>query len=139
MAMFLKTFIAVMLGGVLTFYINHDLKKGAVFASAIVAVCFGLFLPLLFGDLGSSMVTPIAVGSYAGMSGKGKNRVGNYVEMIIVAIFASILFIFASDAFVGVGGKLGTIACFSVIALCGMKRFFRMVLGEEEKEAEDLN
>ena len=46
----LKIFIMIASGGVLTFYLNHNIGKGPVFASAIVAFFSGIIFPYLFED-----------------------------------------------------------------------------------------
>lgn len=123
--MVIKIFMAVVLGGVSSFYINHNLKKGPVFASAIVALFGGIVFPFLFKDSGLTLAAAITAGSYAGMS--GKERIESYKEMVIASIFLSILFIISNDAFIGIGGKLGTIACISVMSLYGIKAFCKRI------------
>lgn len=135
--MILGISIMIASGGVLTFYLNHKLGKGPVFASAIVAFFSGIIFPYLFGDWGLTMAAAITAGSYAGMS--GKDRIQNYVDMLVVSVFLSILYIISKDVFVGIGGKLGTIACISVISVYGMKVFPEMIVNKGDNKLRDLN
>ena len=83
------------------------------------------------------MAAAITAGSYAGMS--GKDRIQNYVEMLVVSVFLSILYIISKDVFVGIGGKLGTIACISVMSVYGMKVFPEMIINRGKSKFRDLN
>ncbi|WP_350343326.1 hypothetical protein PRVXT_002621 [Proteinivorax tanatarense] len=126
--MIIQVFALTILGGLLTFYINHNLEKGPVFASAVLALLSGITFPAIFGaDTGMTLATAVTAASYAGMS--GKNRVRNFKEMTVALIFLSIIFVVSINAFAGIGGKLGTIACISVLSLYGAKAVYRQISG----------
>lgn len=135
--MVFKIFVMVILGGVSTFYINHKLKKGPVFASAIVTFFSGIVLPFLFKDSGLTMAAATAAGSYIGMS--GKEQIQNSMEIIVASIFLSTLFVISNDVFIGIGGKLGTMACISVMALYGIKTLSSNIMFKGNGKPKDLD
>ena len=107
------------IAGVLTYYINHYLNKGPVFASALVATTAGLVLPQLF-DSGTTLAVVATCASYAGMS--AKTTITNFIEMGLGSILCGFVFIVSQNALVGHGGRLGTIAAISVITIWGIKQ-----------------
>jgi len=109
------------ISGVVTYYINHLLNKGPVFASAIVAVTAGLILPKLFSN-GYTLALVATCASYAGMS--AKTRVASFKEMAFSCILLALIFMGSSNALVGYGGRLGTIAAISVITVWGLKNIY---------------
>lgn len=104
----------------ITYYISIELKKGAVFASAIVTLTAGLLLPRMFME-GSILAAVATCSSYAGMVSKDKFKSSK--DMIYVGFICSLIFIVTIDAYVGVGGRLGTIAAISGFSFLGMKGY----------------
>lgn len=104
----------------ITYYISIELKKGAVFASAIVTLTAGLLLPRIFVD-GAILAAVAACSSYAGMVSKDKFKSSK--DMIFVGLICSLIFIVTLDAYVGVGGRLGTIAAIAGFSFLGMKGY----------------
>lgn len=120
------TIIAISLvSGLLTYYINHYLNRGPVFASALVAITAGLLLPQIFEN-GSTLAVMATCASYAGMS--AKIRMANFLEMGLGSILCGFVFIVSQNALVGYGGRLGTIAAISVITIWGTKEFVNQVM-----------
>lgn len=113
----------------ITYYISIELKKGAVFASAVVTLTAGLILPRIFSD-GGILAAVAACSSYAGMV--SKDRFKSSKEMIYVGFISSLIFIITIDAYVGVGGRLGTIAAIAGFSFLGMKRYFNRYFKSEE-------
>ena len=107
--------------GALTFLISNNLKKGPVFGSAVVTLVSGIFLPHFLGEFGTSLMVVAACSSYAGMV--AVKNIPNIWEMIVVSTITAILFILASSAYLGVGGRLGTIAALSCFTWIGFKKF----------------
>ena len=108
--------------GMATYVVNNILKRGAVIAAAIVSLVSGLMLPYFFPQMGSTLVTAAACSSYAGMI--SVENALNVWEMAIISLMTGILFIAASSAYVGIGGRLGTIAAISCFAWLGFKKVF---------------
>lgn len=117
----LSIILVSILSGILTYLISNNLKKGPVFASAIVTLVSGIFLPHFFGEFGTSLMVVAACSSYAGMV--AVKNIPNIWEMIIVSTITAMLFILASSSYVGVGGRLGTIAALSCFTWIGFKKF----------------
>ena len=114
--------IISIIAGMATYVVSHILKRGAVIASAIITLVSGLMLPYLFPSIGSVLATAAACSSYAGMI--SLEHALNLLEMSIISLMTGILFIAASSAYPGIGGRLGTIAAISCFAWLGVKKVF---------------
>ncbi len=114
--------VVTVIAGMATYIVSNILKRGAVIASAIITLVSGLMLPYFFPTMGSSLVTAAACASYAGMI--SVENALNVFEMAIISLLTGILFIAANNAYVGIGGRLGTIAAISCFAWLGFKKVF---------------
>jgi hypothetical protein len=114
--------IISVVAGVATYIVSHILKRGAVIASAIITLVSGLMLPYFFPSMGAILATAAACSSYAGMI--SIENALNIFEMAIISLMTGMLFIAASNAYPGIGGKLGTIAAISCFAWLGFKKVF---------------
>ncbi len=108
--------------GMATYTVSNIIKKGAVIGSAIITLAAGLLLPPLFPTMGAAMATAAACASYAGMI--SVENALNVLEMAVISLMTGILFITVTSAYVGVGGRLGTIAAISCFAWLGFKKIF---------------
>lgn len=108
--------------GIATYIVSNILKRGAVIASAIVTLVSGLMLPCFFPSTGNLLATAAACSSYAGMI--SVENALNPLEMAVISLMTGILFIAASNAYMGIGGRLGTIAAISCFAWLGFKKVF---------------
>ena len=108
--------------GVATYIVSHILKRGAVIASAIITLVSGLTLPYFFPVIGGTLAVAATCASYAGMI--SLENALNLLEMAIISLITGILFIAASSAYPGIGGRLGTIAAISCFAWLGFKKVF---------------
>ena len=108
--------------GLATYTVSNILKRGGVIASAIITLVSGLMLPYFFPTMGGFMATAAACSSYAGMI--SVENALNLREMSIISLMTGILFIAASNAYIGIGGRLGTIAAISCFAWLGFKKVF---------------
>lgn len=79
-------------------------------------------MPPLFPTMGAAMATAAACASYAGMI--SVENALNVLEMAVISLMTGILFITVTSAYVGVGGRLGTIAAISCFAWLGFKKIF---------------
>lgn len=114
--------IISMAAGMATYGVSNILKRGAVIASAIITLVSGLLIPHFFPTIGNVLVTAAACSSYAGMI--SMENALNLGEMAIISLMTGILFIASSNAYVGIGGRLGTIAAISCFAWLGFKKVF---------------
>ena len=108
--------------GVAAYAISVDMGKGGVFGSAVVTLIAGVLFRYLEADSIIS-ITGLAVvattASYAGMV--AQKNVANVKEMAVVGVIAGIIYIASGNAFVGVGGRLGTIAAIACFSWIGIK------------------
>ncbi len=114
--------VVSVVAGIATYIVSNILKRGAVIASAIITLVSGLMIPYFFPSMGSVLATAAACSSYAGMI--SVENALNLFEMAIISLMTGILFIAASSAYIGIGGRLGTIAAISCFAWLGFKKVF---------------
>lgn len=114
--------IISIVAGMGTYIVANILKKGAVIASAIITLVSGLMLPYFFPLTGGVLATAAACSSYAGMI--SLENALNLLEMAVISLMTGILFIAARTAYIGIGGRLGTIAAISCFAWIGFKKVF---------------
>lgn len=114
--------LVAVIAGMSTYIVSNHLNRGTVIGSAIVTLISGLMLPYFFPSLGQQMALVAACASYAGMI--SIENALNLFEMAIISLMAGILYIAASSAYVGVGGKLGVMAAISCFAWLGFKKVF---------------
>jgi len=108
------------------YWISISLKKGGVLGSAIITLLSGIVFPRFVPELGATLAVVATAGSYAGMI--SKNNASKLWEMFFIGCFVGIIFILSSSAYVGLGGKLGTIAAISCFAWLGLKRVYKIGL-----------
>lgn len=128
----LTIIIIAVVSGIATYLTANGLKKGAVLASALVTLVSGIILPHLFPATGGTLAVVAACGSYAGMI--SADNIQRLWEMAAVSLITGILFIAANNAYVGVGGRLGTIAAISCFAWLGLKRVFLIETGLRDSQ-----
>ncbi len=114
--------IISIIAGTATYTISHILNKGAVIASASITLISGLILPYFFPLTGSVLATAAACSSYAAMV--SVENASNIFEMAVISLITGTLFIAASSAYTGIGGRLGTIGAISCFVWLGFKKIF---------------
>lgn len=114
--------IVSVIAGISTYIVSNILKRGAVIASAIVTLVSGLMIPYFFPSMGTLLATAAACSSYAGMI--SVENALNILEMAVISLMTGMLFIASSSAYIGIGGRLGTIAAISCFAWLGFKKVF---------------
>ncbi len=102
-----------------TYFIHINLKRGPVFASAIVSLISGILLPFFLPEVGQSLAIMATCGSYAAMV--SLEKFPKMKDMIFVGIICGVVFILAKEVFLGVGGRLGAIAAISGFTWLGIK------------------
>lgn len=100
-------FSAVFTGGVLTYVIAVYGGVNVVLASGLIGVLAALFL--------KPYAVAVFCGSFIGMSSPD---LLSFPFILMAALAAGIIFVFAKDVYNGVGGKLGTIALSGVFVTC---------------------
>lgn len=127
--MFYETIILLVsvIASLLTYELNIKMVRGAVKASAIVGLLFGL--PVYFASAFGIMldvfeaVPAAAIGaSFAGMS--SEKVINNRRWMALAGAVFSGIFLFSSPVFAGNGGGLGLGACIAVVITLGIKKIF---------------
>lgn len=121
--------------GITTYIVSNYLKRGGVIGSAIVTLVAGLMLPYFFPEIGGQLALAAACASYAGMI--SIENALNTLEMAIISLMTGILFIAASSAFAGIGGRLGAMAAIACFAWLGFKKVFRLKEIEKQRKAEE--
>lgn len=116
--------LAALTAGVTTYIVSNFLKRGAVIGSAIITLVAGLMLPYFFPAIGTEMALAAACASYAGMI--SIENALNLIEMSVISLMTGILFLAASQAFPGIGGRLGAMAAISCFAWLGFKKVFKL-------------
>lgn len=122
----LALFITSIVGATATFFVNVQLKQGAVRASALLSLIVALFFHLFPEVLSTTLTTQIPVvfigASFIGMV---SNKVlNNYWLIGISGIIFTIIFLNTSKFFNGYGGALGTSACISLLTVMSLPVFF---------------
>lgn len=118
----LVVLIVAVVAGLATYIVSNILKRGPVIASALITLVAGLILPYFFPATGNVLAAAAACTSYAGMiSVENALHLG---EMTIISLLTGILFVASTSAYIGIGGKLGTIAAISCFAWLGFKKVF---------------
>ena len=118
--MIFNIMIISVLASCITYYININLKKGIVMASAIVTLFSGIILPYIFPNIGVTLATVATTSSYAAMV--SKEKFPKITDMVFVGVIVGVIFILFQDVFVGVGGRLGTMAAISGFTWLGIKK-----------------
>lgn len=118
--------VVAVLATSLTYTIIFKLNKGPVLASAIVTLTSGVILPYFFPEKGMLLATVATAGSYAAMV--SRKKFPRLLDMIFVGIICGTVFILTQEVFVGVGGRLGSIAAISCFTWLGMKKAKNKVL-----------
>ncbi len=104
------SFAAVLSAAIVTFIISHYLETGPVVAAGLVGVISTLVIP--------KFDVPAYCGAFVGMS---CNTVFvTFEQLVLAGIIAGLIFVLSKNVFNGFGGKLGTIAFASCIAMRGL-------------------
>lgn len=103
-------FLVTSLGAIATVFTSEYFQISKVIASSATTLIFVLFsLPKKEQFTKFSMM--FYVGSFIGMT--SSTKLSEYYHFLVASFFAVIIFKLIENKFVGMGGKLGTIAFFS--------------------------
>lgn len=109
--------------GTLSYGISNKFRKGPVFGSSVIALLAGIILPILFPEIGGKLAASAACASYAGMA--ATKLIPSTLEMSLISALSGIMLLIANNAYIGVGGRLGTIAALSCFAWMGIRKGFK--------------
>lgn len=102
-------------------------ELGAVLGSALVGLAAGVALPVVVPEVGGLLASVAFCASFVGMS--TRERLGRTAWIGLAGALCGLVFIAVAPAFVGAGGKLGTTAFLSCVALVGADRVVASVGG----------
>lgn len=103
-----------------TYYLSVRRGRGPVMASATVGLAAAILLPALYGELGSTLAITAFCASFVGMS--SAERLPGARWTALAGLACGSMFMFTTPWLGGAGGKLGTIAFGSAIAVSSMAR-----------------
>lgn len=108
-------FLALVIGSLLTFYLNNYLEWGAVVSSAAVGLAGGLLPYLNPSSQGlKSAALAIYCGTFVGMASTSLFDEIQYI--FIASAISGLFYIYTRGLFIGYGGKLGSVAFSGVLA-----------------------
>lgn len=99
-------FLAVLIGGIITFFLSEDIGLGPVIATSLAAILAQMIVPA-YG-------VPFYCGTFVGMT--SDTLLFNHYEVVLASVIAGVAYILTSRVFNGFGGKLGTIALIGTAA-----------------------
>lgn len=112
---FFLLFYAV-LGAVTTYVLQHRLGRTATFASAILGLGAGILLPLVHpAGMGARYAVAFFLTTFNGMS--SRERIPTVAAVALSGLFAGVILFYSFPHFQGSGGKLGTTAFGSTLAV----------------------
>ena len=98
---------------------------GAVVGSGLVGVVAGLAFPAVGGEVGATLAAVTFCASFVGMS--SADRLAGSTRVGLAGALCGVVYLAATPAFTGAGGKLGTIAFVSCLGLIGGLELFDAV------------
>ncbi|ADD04972.1 uncharacterized protein Nmag_1393 [Natrialba magadii ATCC 43099] len=103
---------------VATVLLSLELELGPVVGSGLVGVGAGLGFPLVLpGELGATLAAVAFCASFVGMSSPERLPIGHVAA---AGALCGLVYLAVTPALTGAGGKLGTIAFISCVALVGL-------------------
>lgn len=113
------------IGAILTYIINVRITKDPVLSSSLVGIIAGISLPVIHSQGGDTFAVVAICASFAGMS--SKKRLPNEYFVVLAGLFTAVVFILSAPHMGGAGGKLGTIAFGSVLAVSGLHSMYSRI------------
>ena len=96
----IAAFLAVLGTALITYTLKVDVALGAVLAASLVGLIAGIVFP--------AVAVPVYCGSFVGMT--SSRLLVDHSELALAGTIAAIVYLLTERAFIGFGGKLGTIA-----------------------------
>lgn len=110
-------FMVFIIGSLGTYIIKERYKLSLVVASSLLGLTFGLILPNAFSN-GASLAVALFCGTFIGMSTTSK--LSSRISVSIASLIGTIIYLYTSPYFAGLGGKLGLIAFGASVATAGI-------------------
>lgn len=107
--------LVTIISALAAYIVSIRFKHGPIMGSGIVSIVGGLILPVIAPGIGGALATACACGSYIGMSSEA--RIRNELFIIVAGIIAGLGLVWGAPCIGGIGGRLGTTALGSVIAV----------------------
>lgn len=129
--------LVAILGTVVAYFISVYLDKGATMGAGVTTLISGIVFSYMDSELGLTLAAVATTGAYAGMI--SKKNTPQIWEMIIIGFIVGIITILATSVYLGIGGKLGTIAAISCLTWIGMKKAFKISTAKNPAIADNEN
>lgn len=113
-----------------TVALSVRLELSAVVASALVGLLAGLALPALPAVPGETLAAAAFCASFVGMSSPA--RLDGELRVALAGATCGLVFVAVAAAFVGAGGKLGTVAFVACVTTSGAERLFARAFGPRD-------
>ena len=107
----------------ITFYLNINKNLGPIMSASLVGMFGGLILPALFPQYGELYAIIVITGAFIGMT--CQTRCSSYRMLILAGLIMAIVTIYSTPLLGGAGGKLGTTAFISILAVTGYLQLSR--------------
>lgn len=107
-------------GAVVTYALHTRTDRSPVFASGLIGALGGSFLPLIHGEYGGIMAAAVFSASFAGMT--DPTRIPDERWIGLAGVLVGVLVVYTTPYLGGSGGKLGTIAFGSCLAVYAVLR-----------------
>jgi hypothetical protein len=104
-------FLSCSAGSFLCFWLQNEFGFSAVLASASIGFAIS-FLNLKNKELSNDIKNAVYAGSFAGMSGESIFLLPH--QTLVFGFLTAIFYLFLKNRFIGLGGKLGTVAFLGV-------------------------
>ncbi len=124
--------IASILGGTLSYLINHYTKAGNVVGSSLPTLFVSILMIYVFKDYLEYLPIFFA-GTFVGMS--SKKIIGNFFFLLLACGILAYIYNIFEHEYIGLGGKLGFMAIYSVLMLYGLVWIKNLMT----KNAESIN
>lgn len=120
------------IAAVITYLISIKSGEGPVMASSVTGIAGGLILPAIHGEAGGTLAVVVICASFAGMS--SEERLPNIFLVGTAGLFSAVVYILSSPHLGGAGGKLGTIAFGSTLAVTGLYSVYTRLRYKKAKQ-----
>lgn len=120
--------IAALLGGLSTYLIHTKIKNTSnVLASSLPTLVVSIFMLYVFKGYVDYLPMFFA-GTFVGMT--SKTRLNNLIYIVLACVILAYIYVMFENSFIGLGGKLGFMAIFSVLIMSGVRKVYSLIKGK---------